>query len=245
MNNPPAKPFSELSDDEFYEHLRSRNPDNPWTLRELVEVERRGEGFLDRNLNLKKEYESTKETFLESMRGAVKPLTDNIRQIGKTLAEDSTLKSFELVTEKWKRDYSGLFKIDSPFLGSLAERRMEAPWFVEDKQNKEIIHEFGEQLARAAEAAYKFDLSRLTEPLTPSQLDSPATDPKTIEVVKEPLLKRIREGTEEELLGSLRKITENTKKISERVRFGWQQWIILIASVVAAFASVIGLFWHK
>ena len=244
MSYPPSKPFRDFSDDEFYEYLKNRDHDNPWTLGELVEVERRGDDFFDRDPNLKKEYQATKERFLESMRGAVKPLTDNIREIGEKLAQDSTSKSLELIFKKWTKDYFDAFKINSPFFEALARRTMEAPWLVENKSNKEIIRKFGETLARNAEAVSQFDVTRVTGSVGSNQMGRPAIDPETIEVVKKPFERQIEEETESQFSVLLGQISENTKRTSERVRFGWQQWVILIASVIAAITGLISITRH-
>lgn len=241
MSDIAHRPFSEYSDDEFYVHLKSRNDQNPCTLAELVEVERRGSGFLERDPELREQIEATREKFLESMRGALKPVTDNIREIGIALAKNSTAKSLEIISEKWVKDYSSILKIQSPFLESLSKRALEAPWLLEDKRNKEIIRKFGEDLARNSEAISQFDVTRVTGPIGPSQMGRPAVDPKTIEAVKEPFERRLEEETESKFVTMLSQIIEHTKNTSERVRFGWQQWIILVASVIAAVASVASL----
>lgn len=241
MADQSGRSFQKLSDDEFYDYLKNRSEGNVWTLSELVEVERRGNNILDRDPNLKKEYEASKKIIFDSMRGAVQPLTDNIRQVGKALAQNSSLKSFELVSQTWKNDYSNLFKVDSSFLESLARRKLEAPWLVEDKRNKEIIHEFGERLEKVADEANNFDLLQLAAPLNYNQLEGPANDPKTIEAVKEPLLKKIQEGIGEDILAALQDITQNTYRTANGVRFGWQQWVILVASVIAAITGCISL----
>lgn len=238
MSKPPPRSFSEYSDDEFYEHLKSRNNQNLWTLAELVEVERRGYGFLERDPELRKEIEATKERFLNSMRGALKPVTDNIREIGKKLAQDSSFKSLELITEKWAKNYSDTLKINSPFFDFLTKRTAKAPWLLEDKHNKEIIRKFGEELGRNIDEVSQFDVTEITGPIDPSKMDLPAIDPETIEEVKEPFERQMLEEIKGNVVALLGEITTNTKKTSDRVRFGWQQWLILIASVVAAVASV-------
>jgi hypothetical protein len=244
MPVPPSKPFSEFSDDEFYEHLRSSVGGGSWSLAELVEVERRGYEFLDRDPELRIMIEATKERFLESMRGALKPLTDNIREIGKKLAQDSSAKSFKLLSEQWAKSYSDVFKLKSPFSEALAKRTSEAPWLLEDKRNKEVVRKFGEELASKTDSVSDFDVTRVTGPLGPDQTGRPATDPETIELVKGPFERLLKEETENRLMEVLNQINEHTRNTSVRVRFGWQQWVILIASVIAAVASVLSIIRH-
>jgi hypothetical protein len=245
MPNPPSRPFREYSNEEFYEHLKNRNGDDPWTLSELVEVERRGYKFLDPDPELRSQIEVTKERFLESMRGALKPVTDNIREIGKQLVKDSSAKSLEIISEKWAQNYSDMFKIKSPLFDFLAKRTVEAPWLMEDRRNKEIIREFGEELARNVEEGSRFDVTEVTGPTEPNQMDLPAVDPDTIEVVKETFERQMWDEIGVKVVALLNKISTDTKETSDRVRFGWQQWVILFASVIAAIASVAGLFGHK
>ena len=245
MSNDRSRQFSEFSDDEFYEYLKARQNENSWTLAELVEVERRGYRFLDRDPELRNRIEATHERFLESVRSALRPLTDNIREIGKKLAQDSSSKSLELVSEKWAKDYSHLYKINLPIFESLARRTMQAPWLLEDKRNKEIIHKFGEELANKTDVVSDFDVTRVTAPLGPDQIGRPAIDPETIDLVKGPFERLLGEETGSGLMEVLSQINEHTRNTSVRVRFGWQQWVILFASVIAAVASVAGLFGHK
>jgi len=180
---------------------------------------------------------------LESMRGAVKPLTDNISEIGKRLAQSSSSKSLELISEKLDKDFSEVFKVNSRFLEALAKRTMEAPWLLEDRHNKEILRKFGEDLARSTEAVSHFDVTRVTGPLGPNQMGRPAINPETIEAVKEPFERQIVEESKSRELEILREINSHVKNTSERVRFGWQQWVILIASVIAAITGSISL-WY-
>ncbi len=235
MPTPPSRPFSEYSDDEFYEHLKSRNEENPWTLAELVEVERRGLHFLDRDPEMRKEYEATKERFLEAMRGALKPVTDNIRAIGEKLAKDSSRKAFESISETFTKNNADLFKpIYSPFLESLARRTTETLWFQENKRNREIVRKFGQELEKNAEEVSHFDVTEVTNSIESDQMALPATDPDTIEIVKEPYERRLEDEIGGKMIALLGEITTNTKKTSDRVKFGWQQWAMLLLTAIAA-----------
>lgn len=239
MPTPPSRPFSEYSDDEFYEHLKGRNHLNPWTLRELVEVERRGLEFLDRDPELRKLAEATKDKFLEGMRGALKPVTDNIREIGMRLAKDSSLKGFEAISGTFARNNADLFKpIYSPFLESLARRTSETLWFQENKRNREIVRKFGQELEKDAEEVSHFDVTEVTGSIDSDQMALPATDPETIEIVKEPFERKLEDEIGGKMIALLGEITTNTKNTSDRVKFGWQQWVMMLLTAIAAGTGV-------
>lgn len=112
-------PYSDLSDEEFIEELRSRLPQRSWSLNHLTEVERRGRDITEADAELHEalseqfaSIDETMEQVREHFSATLAPLQESLRE---------TLRSFDF-TEQLRETMPNLDRLISPDFAKLPER---------------------------------------------------------------------------------------------------------------------------
>lgn len=83
--------MSELSDEEFFKILKAKEPGKSWTIGEIYELERRGMGLLDRDVDLKKEIEVIQNRHFETVKKASENLRNQLLPFQNALMSSQSL----------------------------------------------------------------------------------------------------------------------------------------------------------
>lgn len=78
---------SKPTDEEFLQGLRQRYPEQGWTVRDLIEVERRGFNILDDDLEIKEDMQLATEKMMKSVREAIAPQIEGFKKLSESLRQ--------------------------------------------------------------------------------------------------------------------------------------------------------------
>ncbi len=106
--------FNEMSDDAFYKLLKSKEHDQSWTIRELIEYEKRGSRPFDHDLKLVAAIDHLLAQQQQKFAEILKPLQDSMSKMVSMTVSDSTKRLFESLQNE-NAKFASLFpKIEVP-----------------------------------------------------------------------------------------------------------------------------------
>jgi hypothetical protein len=217
--------YSEMSDDEFLDELRSHQSNDSWTLGHWLERERRGEHFLDSDPGLEAAMRAQSDRVFSAIGEALAPVREQMAAQFKALMPDLSSLMPDV-------DYSQFFpqyNLDLPRFELHDLVAADLPSFRPDS-----IFDSEDTIASLAEI--QEERWEREEEVRQAQLDTARAAAGQVE-----LLRTIEEANQERH----RQLVAGYEKVADEVRSGhqprWTVWAMLVLTAIAAVASVLAV----
>lgn len=242
MSGVTHNPLEGLSNEELLMRLKTKQESKRWTVGEIREVERRGYDFLSEDPVLQKELKDIIDQFVKNIEIAVGPTISKISEAGSAfISAAETLRQFKTTPSGFSRAYEDLAKV-SKFASEFAKKTYEPTAYLGLQKNLDSYRALGESLRNTAFDARSLNFIGVTGPAGPGPLELVASDPKAIQAVASPLADQINSDAQSDIANAILETERNTRATSDRLKFGIERAIILIAVCIAAITGLILVF---